>query len=329
MEHQCPCRPPPYPIPANSTIQIGYTHEKHLAPQSSSCKNRYSSIHTHTLWWSRYCVSIGVAEKMTFTAIHREYWMKAWDARHLLIFMAQIDLRNRYKRSILGVGWAILQPIMMAAVLCTVFSQLFNLDLRDYAPFVLAGLGTWAFLSHSITEGCNTLFNSEKFIRSQPQPIALYAMRTLFSVGLQFMIVTGLTFLVTLILRGYSQPSALISLILSMLILAVFGWSVAVIFGFINVHFPDTAHISGVLLQILYYLTPVFYAPELIASPAVRKILNYNPLGAFVSIVRDPLVYSRVATLEHFLLAGMTATVCMIMAVWMLVKRERTIVFHL
>jgi lipopolysaccharide transport system permease protein len=269
------------------------------------------------------------SHQMNCTAIQREYWIKAWHARHFLMCMVQIDLRNRYKRSILGVGWALLQPILMATVLCTVFSQMFHLDLRDYAPFVLAGLGIWAFLSYSITEGCNTLYSSEKYIRSQPLPMALYAMRTLFGVGLQFLIITGLAFLVTLVLRGYSQPVALLSLIPSVLILAVFGWSMAVIFGFINVHFPDTMHISGVLLQITYFLTPVFYPPEQISSPLVRSILYYNPLAAFVNIVREPLVYCRLPTVEHFMIAGISTTVFMLLAVWMLVKRERTIIFHM
>src|SRR5438105_6516855 len=89
-------------------------------------------------------------QKMIGTATSRRYWLKVWQLRHFLLCLVRLDLRNRYRRTILGVGWALMNPILMMLVLCTVFHQIFKIPLREHAPFVMAGIGIWAFLSSAI-----------------------------------------------------------------------------------------------------------------------------------------------------------------------------------
>lgn len=266
---------------------------------------------------------------MTATVLSKEYWIRIWQLRFFLWTMVQLDLRNRYKRSILGIGWSMLQPILMTVVLCTVFATLFQMDLTEYAPFVVSGLGIWAFIANSMTEGCNSISTGEKYIRAHPMPLAIYPIRTLLSISVQFLIILLLTVVITLFFKGYENPIAIIGIVPSLIILAVFGWSMGVIFGFANIHFPDTLHITVVVLQIVYYLTPIFYPPELINSTIVQTILKYNPLGVYVSIVRDPLVYSRFPPVGDLLYACVATAVCVLLAIRALVKYERTLIFHL
>jgi ABC-type polysaccharide/polyol phosphate export permease len=259
----------------------------------------------------------------------RDYWKKIWGTRYFLMSMVQLDLRNRYRRSVLGVGWSLMNPILMTAVLCVVFHKLFHQSLREHAPFVLAGIGIWAFLTTSIMEGCLCIYMGEKYIRSYPLPMAVYPLRTALGTGFHFLIILCLTFAVTLVLKGYSNPLALLAVLPGVLLFFLFGWSLAVLFGFANVYFPDTHQISQVLLQILFYLTPVFYPPDLIQNEVFQAIIRYNPLGAFVNIIRDPLVYSRLPTLETSLFAAVCTVLTTCWALHTLRTQEKKVIFYL
>src|SRR5579863_9791606 len=75
-------------------------------------------------------------KQMIAAATSRSYWSRIWELRHFLLCLVQLDLRNRYRRTLLGIGWSLLNPIFMVIVLCVVFHQAFHKPLGDYAPFV-------------------------------------------------------------------------------------------------------------------------------------------------------------------------------------------------
>ena len=75
-----------------------------------------------------------------------QYFSKIWRLRYFWMALVRIDLKNRYRRSMIGVGWSLLHPILMTIVLCTVFGQFFHRgDIKTYAPFLLSGLGLLEF----------------------------------------------------------------------------------------------------------------------------------------------------------------------------------------
>ncbi len=84
----------------------------------------------------------------------RAYAAAIWQCRYFWFSLVCMDLRTRYRRSVLGLGWSLLNPIAMTAVLCMVFHNLFQMKVEEYGPFLLSGLTFWNFLSASITRGC-------------------------------------------------------------------------------------------------------------------------------------------------------------------------------
>jgi lipopolysaccharide transport system permease protein len=266
---------------------------------------------------------------MISAATSRNYWQQVWNSRHFLFFLCQLDFRNRYRRTVLGIGWSLMNPICMMIVLCTVFHQIFNYPIRDHAPFVMAGVCIWTFLSASILEGCNCIYGGEKYIRSIPMPMGIYPLRVTIGLFFQFLIVLALTVLITLVLRGYEDPIVLLALLPSLVVLFFFSWAMGVLFGFANVYFPDTTQIASVFLQILFYLTPVFYPPGLIRISLVQTCLRYNPFAALVSIVREPLVFDQLPPLENYAYAVAVTALAVFLAVRLLAKCERTLIFHL
>src|SRR5580693_6031661 len=106
------------------------------------------------------------------------YVQAVWRCRYFWLSLVKMDLRTRYRGSVLGLGWSLLHPIAMTIILCTVFGQLFGAEVRTFAPFLMAGLTFWAYISAVTGQGCHCFFAGEAYIRQYPAPMAIYPLRT-------------------------------------------------------------------------------------------------------------------------------------------------------
>src|SRR5262245_1175215 len=107
------------------------------------------------------------------------YLSEIWGCRYFWLSLVKNDLRTRYRRSILGLGWSLVRPIAMTVILCAVFRRLFHRDdVWSYAPFLLSGLAVWDYVVTATKQGCHSFFQGESYIRQHPAPIAIYPLRT-------------------------------------------------------------------------------------------------------------------------------------------------------
>ncbi|HUG93325.1 MAG TPA: ABC transporter permease [Planctomycetaceae bacterium] len=252
-----------------------------------------------------------------------------WKLRYFWLSLVRMDLQTRYRQSWLGIGWSLLHPIAMTVVLCTVFHKLFGLDLREYAPSILAGLCFWNYLTTITTQGCQCLLRGEPYIRQYPCPIAIYPLRV--ALGGMFHLLVALAVVIVLkwCLTGFGNPLALFSLIPALVLLFVFGWALAVLAGFANACFPDTQHLCTVALQILFYTTPIIYPAAMLHARGLGWIVTWNPLAACLALIREPILAGRVASLHDLGLVAATATAAFGAAIVTLLRLQRTIVFRL
>ncbi|GBD36501.1 Teichoic acid translocation permease protein TagG [bacterium HR36] len=267
---------------------------------------------------------------MSYFRYATQYLKDIWKRRYFWLALVKLDLDARYRRSFLGIGWSLLQPLAYTSVMCLVFYQIFELDLREYAPYVFTGVAIWNFISYSVLEGCQSILAGEKYIRSYPAPLAMYSLRTTLSVGLHFIILLTFTITLSWVVQGFGNLAALPVLIPVLLILFFFSWALTTIFGIINVYFPDVHHLSAIGLQLVYYLTPVFYPKEMFAKRGILvSILSMNPLGYVVELVRLPVLYGEFPSLHAFCVALNTTLVIAAVAILLLVVNERKIIFSL
>ena len=127
-----------------------------------------------------------------------QYMAAIWKCRYFWLSLVQMDLRSRYRRSLLGLGWSLLHPIAMTAVLCLVFPRIFlKVDVRTYAPMVLVGLCFWSFVTSTTLLGSQCLFQGERYIRQFPAPMAIYPLRIVLGSSFHF----AMALLVVLVLR--------------------------------------------------------------------------------------------------------------------------------
>jgi lipopolysaccharide transport system permease protein len=259
------------------------------------------------------------------------YFSEIWRLRYFWFSLVQADLRRRYRRSVLGMGWSLLEPIAMTVVLSVVFSQVFQQHLREFAPYLLCGLTFWNFISTSTMSGCQCFIEGESYIRQYPAPLAIYSLRMVLGSGFHFL----LGFLVNLLfvwsLSGFANVPALLPCLLPAFFLYfVLAWSLATCMGLANVMFQDSQHLVDILLQALFYATPIIYPVDLLLKRGIaRWVIYLNPFAAYLDLIRVPLLNNELPPAQSFLFAGATTLVFAAIAVFGLKRFEKNLIFYL
>ena len=131
---------------------------------------------------------------------------------------------------------------------------------------MLSGLTFWNFISATAISGCQSFFQGESYIRQHRAPLAMYPLRTTLGAGYHFLVGMGVVLVAVSIFAGFANPLVLLSLVPSLVLLFVFAWSLAVCTGTLNVLFHDTQHLLEIILQIVFYMTPIIYKPEILIT---------------------------------------------------------------
>lgn len=255
-----------------------------------------------------------------------------WKYRHFLHALIKLDLNLRYRRSVFGIGWSLLNPIAMTIVFCLVFSSLLgNGQWRTYAPFLLTGMAVWGFLRDAALVGCRSLLNNETYIRQAPLPFGLYSMRTVAGQGIHFLIAMGVTLLMAVVLlpHGFGVLAVVPAVIPGIVMAFAAAWAVATILSFANVYFQDTQHLLDVAAQIMFFLTPIMYYPDVLEAKGLRWMLVFNPVNLYLELIRAPLLSAQVPLLQTYvygfvLTSGLVGLACMTVA-WL----QKRVIFHM
>ena len=260
------------------------------------------------------------------------YFKEIWRRRYFWLSLVKVDLRSRYRGSAFGIGWSLLHPIAMTAILCAVFGSLLGAKAVDFAPYLMAGLTLWQFITTSALQGCECFLAGEGYIRQHPAPMAIYPLRTVLGATFHFTLGFLLVIALTLICHGagFLGPLALLSLIPTFALLLTFGWALAILFGLANVRFRDLKHISEVGFQGMFYLTPIMYYESLLEGRRyVTLIFHLNPLMPFLHLLRAPVCDNAFPAMETYLAAGLITLATASVAALAMVSQERKIIFHL
>jgi ABC-type polysaccharide/polyol phosphate export permease len=258
-----------------------------------------------------------------------KYLRAIWQCRYFWLSLVRMDLRTRYRRSVLGLGWSLLHPVAMTAILCLVFANLFHADLHDYVPSVLAGFACWNYVLFVTLQGCQCFYQGEMYIRQFPAPMAIFPLRTALGGTIHFLIALALVVCVAGFFKGPVNFLALMGLVPSILLLFIFVWSLAVVAGFANVFFNDTQHLSEICFQILFYATPIIYPAEELEKRHLGWVIRLNPINAFLKLIREPILEGRLPALSSYAWAGGIVLASVLVAGIILAKLQRKLIFKL
>ena len=207
--------------------------------------------------------------------------------RDLVYQLVRRDILTRYKRSVLGVAWTMLNPLGMMAVLTLAFSQLFT-GLQGYAAYVLSGLIAWTFFSQTTTAAMYNIVWGNSLMHRIYLPRTVFAIASI-GTGLVNLLLSLIPMLVVMVVVQIPLRWAVLFLPIAMVLLALFSLGVGLLLSTLAVYFPDVAEMYQIVLLAWMYLTPIIY-PESIVPESYRFwMFNLNPLYHLIKLFRLPL----------------------------------------
>jgi ABC-2 type transport system permease protein len=213
------------------------------------------------------------------------------------------DIRQRYRRSVLGPFWVTLSMAIMIASMGVLYSELFGQPLSEYLPFLTIGMVMWGFISAMVLDGCQVFIAAESMIKQVRMPVSVHIWRQLW----RNVIILGhnaLVVAVVLALFGRTPHWQVVLLPLAMALLIVNGWWLGALLGAVSARFRDIPQLAGSLLQVLFFLTPVIWSPDLLRGRT--WLLDANPAYHLIEIVRRPLMGQPAAAASWLFVVAFT-----------------------
>ena len=259
----------------------------------------------------------------------RRYLTEIWRARDFWFALVRSDLRNRYRGSVLGVGWSLLNPIAMTTLLCVMFSGYFKTDPWLYAPYLLIGLAIWNYLTACTLTGCQALRFAEGYIRQAPLPMAIYPLRTTLAAGFHFAMAGAVAVTLVASLHGLSWTLMSLCVLPALVMLFVLGWAIGTIGAFHGVRFSDAPHLLEVALQFVFLVTPIVYPAAVLHDRGRAWLLDANPIFHLLELFRRPLIDQAPPTVANVLVVGAVTSLLAGIAILTVRFQERRLIFSL
>ncbi|WP_135468587.1 ABC transporter permease [Crenalkalicoccus roseus] len=201
--------------------------------------------------------------------------------------LAWLDIRNRYRGSVLGPIWLTLSTAVMVFALGLLYSSLFQLSLAEYLPWLAVSLIIWNMIAQTVNDACTTFTGAEGIIRQMPLPYTIHVLRMVLRNALTAAHSLPLALLVLLLFGAMPGWEALLALP-GLVVVAVNAIAVGIFLGMVCARFRDIGPIVASVMQLAFFLSPVLWKPELLGERQVW--LPLNPFYVLMEVVRGPLL---------------------------------------
>lgn len=257
------------------------------------------------------------------------YLSGIWDARYFWNHLAFSDLRSRWRRSFFGVFWSLIQPLGMTLLLALVFSKMFHTDITTYAPYILSGIVVWDFVVANVTGGSLAFVQADAYIKQCRHPLAIYTLRTVLSSTIVLMLASASLFAWTAIVLPQNIGWCWLAALTIYPMVALIAWPLATLLAYIGVRFRDVPHAMGLVMQALWFVSPVYFESKMFRAGGLSALVDYNPIYHVLQLVRAPLLTGEWPTLTNYLFGIATAAIFAIFA-WLVGRNaERKVIFYL
>ncbi|WP_084790392.1 ABC transporter permease [Methanosphaera sp. WGK6] len=246
--------------------------------------------------------------------------------RSLLSELVRRDVKIKYRKSVLGILWSFLDPLLMMIVLTIVFSTLFH-RVQNYPVFYLTGFLAYQFFRSGSSMAMKSMVNSSSIWKNIYVPKYIYALSSVLSNFITFLLSLVILFVIMLVLHvKFTVFIIFTSLPILALILMTFG--AGLIMGTLNVFFRDIEHLYSVFMMLLMYGMPLFY-PEDIVPAAFRFIQTYNPLYQVIVCLRDCFLYGQLYPMYPLIYAMVSGVILVIIGLLLLYRYQDKFILYI
>lgn len=257
------------------------------------------------------------------------YFSRVWDARYFWVHLALADLRSRWRRSFFGMAWSIIQPLGLTLLLTLVFSRLFNADIVTYAPYILSGIIVWECISANTVSGSLSFVQADAYIKQCNHPLAIYTLRNVIGSIIVLALASISLFGWVAVVLPQNFGWCWIATLTIFPILALIAWPVATLLSYVSTRFRDIPHALGLVMQSLWFVSPVYFEAKMFKNGGLHALVDYNPIYHILQLIRAPLLQGQWPTMQNYIYSIGTAVVFGLIAVAVGHKAERKVIFYL
>lgn len=257
----------------------------------------------------------------------RKYVTEIYQFRELLWNLVVNELKLRYRGSLLGFLWTIINPLFYLIILAFVFSEIFRFPIENYTIFLFAGLISYTMIQQTITVATGSIINNEALIRRVYVPKIIFPLSNVIARYFDHLIITFILFGFMLVFKTKFTWS-LLWLPVILLFHFFFTLGASLISSVVQIKIKDVQQVLAIFFQAFFFLTPILYTLNDLPEK-LRPLFLWNPFFYFVQSFRYPVYY---ASLPPFKMTGIAAILTLFtFAVGFLLfyKKEKYFVFHL
>lgn len=239
------------------------------------------------------------------------------------------DFKVKYKRSLLGVLWSLLYPILMMIVMAIIFSNVFKFSTPgvNYLVYLLTGLVIFNYFSEASNLSMSSVVANFSLINKVYIPKYIFPLSKCMFVGINFLL-TLIPLYAIILITGTGLNGWHLLLPYTYLCLFMFTLGMSFILSTISVFLRDMFYIYGIIITIWTYLTPIMYDLSLITNPVFNKLLRANPLYQFINFARTIILYHSCPTINQFLWCGLSSFIILILGVFVFKKYQDKFIYY-
>lgn len=236
-----------------------------------------------------------------------------WEHRELLYFLIWRDIKVRYKQTVIGVGWAIIQPFVNMLVFSLFFGQIARIPSNGipYPVFSFAALVPWTYFSNAIGQGADSLVGNAHLLRKVYFPRLFMPMGRVLAGLLDFGLAFAVLLVMMLLFGIVPTLPGLLTLPLLILLIIVSATGISLWLSALNVRFRDVRYIVPFLIQVWMFASPVVYPATLIPEPW-RTLYGINPMTGVIEGFRWALLGDSGFSAAMLLVSFLSATILLI-----------------
>lgn len=264
-------------------------------------------------------VNYNVISKHRFIANFSKY-------RFLLLELVKRDIKIKYRRSVLGIFWSFLNPLLTMVVLTAIFTALYKSNIQNFPVYVLVGKIIFDLYAQGTSAAMNSIKKNASIIKKVYVPKYMYTLGVVLSSFVTFALSLIILFLVMVVTNAPFTIYILYA-VLPIFLLLIFTVGMGLILATVTVFFRDIEHLYGVFTMLLMYGSAIFY-PITIIPDNYRFIFELNPVYAFISLCRDSFLYGQIFNLNTLLYASVMAVIALVLGIILFYKYQDKFILY-
>lgn len=247
--------------------------------------------------------------------------------RELLSELVKRDIKIKYRRSILGVLWSVLNPLLFMSVMTIIFSTVFKSNIENFPIYFLSGQIIFAFFSESTSMAQTAVIGNASLIKKVYIPKYIFTIAKVCSgiVNLGFSLIA---IIIMMFILRYIPPKTGVLFFVPIIYVFIFSIGVSMLISALAVFFRDTIHLYSIFLTILSYFSAVFYPVEIIPDQ-YQHFIHMNPIYIFINYFRMLLIEGTVPGIEYNLTCMSYCTIAIVLGYIVFKKSENKFILYI